>query len=246
MNKESALIDLESGTAAKLIAASEDFVEYFETQRRHYGHHCLGGLRLVSCHSHQVFRYLGKGNLVEAQVEFSYCQKQYDELLEHLEIIPGLLAMEIKNDAGQELCEAAMGLRFYPVLTGEIDIDDVVLPTCDELKMTPQAWLGGIADVSSELSKLAEAIHARQILTGKLAMSSSDLYARLLAILDGIQQYFYRYAGSYPKILSASTRRFQGFHNKERLVGSAPGWTIKSLLGFAEEKTPEEAFTEEQ
>ena len=229
MSRDKVLEDLEKEVAEALTAASEDFPRIFEDQRRAYGKQCLGKLRLVTRSSHRVFRHLGKGDVVEAQEEFAYCQRYYGELITSLEALPQLIAAEIANDAGQELTEAAMGIVFYPVLVGEKELSEVALPSCKDLNTTPQAWLAGVADFSSEISKLAEQIRARLVRRGLAKISERSLGDRLLAITDGIQKYFDRYDESYPKILNASNRRFQGYHAKERLVGGSAAWAAKML-----------------
>lgn len=234
------LVDLEASVAQALTDASEDFPQLFEEQRRRYGHGCLGKLRLVTRSSHRVFRFLGKGDLVEAQEEFTYCQEHYRELQEGLNIIPSLLSAEIGNNAGQELTEAAMGISFYPVLTGECEIGAVKLPTCEKLDVTPQAWLAGVADFASEVSKLAECIQGRLVRRGKIGISEDELCERLLAITDGIQGYFDRYDASYPRMMDASNRRFQGFHSKERMVSNASLWAVKLLNAVEHVPEPEE------
>jgi predicted translin family RNA/ssDNA-binding protein len=234
------LISLEASVAEALVKASEDFPELFEEQRRVYGKMCMGKLRLVNRASHRVFRYLGKGNLVEAQVVYMECKDHYAELLESLETLPNLIAAEVRNNAGQELTEAAMGIAFYQILVGEKETNELKLPTCDELDVTPQAWLAGVADFASEVSKLAECVRGRLVRTGKLAISENELCERLLSITDGIQKYFDRYDESYPRILDASNRRFAGFHSKERMVGNASLWAVKLLNAVELSPEPEE------
>lgn len=223
------LAALEGGVAAALTAVSEDFPDMFEEQRRAFGKMAMGKLRLVTRSSHRVFRCLGKGDTIEAQVEFHYCQEHYKELLGSLENLPTLISAEIANDAAQEVTEAAMGIAFYPVLIGEKELSEITLPRCEDLDATAQAWLAGVADFSSEVSKLAEQIRGRLIRRGELEISERELGDRLLAITDGIQKYFDRYDSSYPKILNASNRRFQGYHAKERMVGGASQWALKML-----------------
>ncbi len=237
MSRDKANVDLaalESGVAAALTAVSEDFPEVFEDQRRMYGFKCMGMLRKANRASKRVFRNLGKGDMVEADIEFGYCKEYCKELLENLKALPQLIAAEVANDAGQELVEAAMGIAFYPVLIGEKELGEISLPTCEDLDTTPQAWLAGVADFSSEVSKLAEQIRGRLIRRGLLKISERELGDRLLAIIDGITKYFDRYDPSYPKMLNASNRRFQGFSSKERMVGMASLWAVKMLNGIDE------------
>ncbi len=239
MSRDKLLAALESGVEEALIAASEDFPKIFEGQRRAYGKQCLGKLRLTTRSSHRVFRYLGQGNVIAAETELMYCKKYYEELIESLEALPQLIAAEIANDAGQELTEAVMGITFYLVLIGEKDLSEIVLPNCQDLGTTPQAWLAGVADFSSEVSKLAEQVRGRLVRRGLVNISERDLGDRLLAIIDGIQKYFDRYDESYPKILNASNRRFQGYHAKERLVGGASAWAVKMLNDIDSDETEE-------
>lgn len=210
--------------------ATKDYADGFEDQRRHFGR-AFQGLSRVTHQSKLVFRALGHGDVQKAEEEFMYAEEAYAELLEILDKhVPGIFAKEIENDAGQELAEARIGIELYPVLIGEKEASELRLPTDAQLRVTPQAWLAGAVDASSELGKLAKRIAYYQIRAGALRMTREELYERRVAIAEGIQKWLDSFALAYPPVLSATRRRGQGFGNKRRLAEMCIVFGIEDVL----------------
>lgn len=228
-------IEIENAIEKLFNRASDDFADFFEQQRRDYGK----AQRLfadVRAASHEVFDFLEEGDLQEAQLRYMECEKAYEDLIDPDEInIPGRLLTQIKNDAGQELTEAHLGIPLYSVLTGEIEISEIpsiIIKSCDELNVTPQAWLGGAADVASEMGKLAKGIWSLQVCYGPLKISKEELCERRLAIARGIKKTLARFARCYPLIVSATHRFGQGFSQKRRQVSGSILRTMDDIFSL--------------
>lgn len=236
-------IEIEKKVEELFTKPSEDFEEYFEEQRRDYGkaQRLFADVRALS---HEAFDCLEVGDLHEAQLLYMECEKAYEELINASEInIPARLLTQIKNDAGQELVEAYFGIALYPVLTGTIEVSEIpniIMKSCDELNITPQAWLAGAADAASEIGKLAKSIWALQARYGHLKISKEELCERRLGIARGIKKTLQRFARSYPLIVSATHRFGQGFSQKRRQVSGSILRTMDDIFDITVDSDSDE------
>jgi predicted translin family RNA/ssDNA-binding protein len=195
--------------------------DYFELQRRQWGR-AHAKLSEVSNFSHEVFHQLGLGNVSEAEIEFSYCQKAFGELTgEDFSLIPTHKKWELESAGGQELNEGALGISFYPVLIGKKDPSDVKLFSADELGITKQSWISGAIDFTSECSKLVDEIFYEQVVkTRKLDISRRELRMNSIEITKGMRIALRQFNLMYPVILNVSNRPGQGFNKKRRLISA--------------------------
>lgn len=231
---------LEQGIAEVITSASPNYEELADQQRRIFGR-AYAKLNEVAFLSHEVFWNLGRGEVVAAQEQYIFCAEAYEELAQIVEPsdgsgpgIPGIYGKELLNNAGQELVEAAVGIRLYPVLIGEQEPEEISLPSEEDLDVTRQAWLAGVSDASSEMSKITKPIYVYQIKRGRLKISKEDLFERALAIGQGIQISLKRLGMSYPKVLNATTRFGQGYSSKRRLVSGSIFFLEKDITDLDE------------
>lgn len=241
MLSELAMRELEQGIAAAITKTTEDYPDIAEEQRKILGR-SLGKVSEVSFHSHMVFWHLGRGEVTEAEEQCWFADETYKELVRMVDPteeqggpgIAGIYSKEMLNDAGQELVECVYGIWLYPVLIGEKKADTLNLPDHRVLDVTRQALLAGVADVSSEMSKLTKAIYIYQVRLGKLDVSKEDLLGNALAIGQGVAISFQRVGYVYPKLLNATTRFRQGFSTKKRLVHGSIFFTQKDFFDLPE------------
>lgn len=200
---------------------AEGFQDHFETQRIDFGR--AQRLRSFVCaESKKGVSLLGEGKEIEAQTVYEECVTAFRELCSALpsarEVnIPTDKAWELQSDAGQELTEFIIVLKFFPMLVGKTDATSLNLPTFEMLGVTPQAWLNGIADAASEMEKLTG-----DIVTNKLFGDDEEIiYLRCLDAVKAISHFLGQFATCYPLMLDATRRRGQGFTSKRRTVAMA-------------------------
>ncbi len=202
---------------------SQDFADYFESQRRDYGQaHRLKNDVCVG--SKEGIDFLGEGNLEQAQIAYMECEKSFEELGKL--IIPTDKAWQLESEAGQELVEFRVVLELYPVLLSRKEFSEIKVPSFEDFGVTRQSWLAGIADATGELSKLCDELCYNGIGDEK------EIYKNYIDVATELKSFLRQFARVYPLVASNNRYRGQGFGNKLRYVSLSILHRKKDLLAI--------------
>ena len=118
--------------------------------------------------------------------------------------LPADIAWQHQAEAGQEMVEFIYAeLLYKAVITGETP----KLPSHLELMVTPQTWLAGIGDASTELGKLA----LKKLLNPKLSINDRiEIYEKFLKIYRELYDFLERLENVYGLVINNSRRRGYG------------------------------------
>ncbi|MEK7640904.1 MAG: hypothetical protein AAB389_02820 [Patescibacteria group bacterium] len=115
-------------------------------------------------------------------------------------------------EAAQEVAEYHVVRWLYPLLFTDSQLRTVKMPSAKELLITPQAWLAGIIDGITEMSKLlSDRLCDDEQLTGEERLG---LRKRFRIITRQIKSYLDQFADSVPAVINNSRR--PGFHETFR------------------------------
>ena len=196
---------------------------HFEDQRRSIGKaHQLKNE--VCALSKEGVSLLGKGLLKEAQEKLDRSQSANKQLRELN--IPTDVMWELDNDAGQELAELALLISAYPIIVGKTETGLLKFPTDEDLKINPTAYLAGLADAASEITKLAVDLDLNGL------AKTETIYRQALYVVQEISQILHTFSRTYPMVLNNTRRRGQGLNNKLRQVLFAELRIKEKLIGL--------------
>lgn len=188
----------------------------FEEQRRHIGR--AHQTRNKICHLSKVgIGELGKGNLVEAEINFTDCQMAFDELTKLN--LPEDKAWEFRNDAAQEMVELMAIIKFYPFLIGDQSKPiGIQMPDNEKMGVSKTAWLAGIADAAGEINKVIVDMDYHSVVP---QAEITGVYERGVSVIQKMAKILDKFALVYPLVVSNTRRRGQGFSSKLRYVRMA-------------------------
>ena len=218
-----AVVPLSEQIFRKLHEFSHDFAAFFEEQRKDYG----AGHRLKNevCHDTKLgAKALGRGELDLAEVYYyEKCLTDFQSLRELN--LPTDKAWQLQNEAGQELVEFMAIINLYHVLRGDLEVKDMKIRTPEELGVTRQSWLAGIADAVSELEKIAT-----DICLNNPEINEQDLNYRYLELAEGMDEFLNGFATTYAVVINNNRYPGQGYVRKLRTVQMSLLRTKKEIL----------------
>lgn len=119
---------------------------------------------------------------------------------------------QFHSEAAQEVAEYHVVRWLYPILFTDSQLRPAKMPSAKELTMTPQAWLAGIIDGITEMSKLlSDRLCDDEQLTGEERLG---LRKRFLVIARQIKSYLDQFADTVPAVVNNSRR--PGYHETFR------------------------------
>ncbi len=145
----SAMVD-RRGRADREVEVS--FAEKFEHQRRDIGQLGFQLSNKIVETSKVMIAAIKAGD--HGKIED--CKDQLRDLWDQMGAadLPADIAWQFDSEAGAELSESFMVASLYPLLFPENEGAEIQIPSYEDLKIGPPAWLAGIGDSISELAKL--------------------------------------------------------------------------------------------
>ena len=185
----------------KKLAEELKLNELFETQRRNIGKAYSLANKIREASKDGVF-YLGNRAFQQANECSSEMKSAWEELV-RLDL-PNDIAWQHQSEAGQEMVEFIfVELLYKASLTGETP----KLPSHQDLMVTPQTWLAGIGDATTELGKLK----LKNMLNSKLSLSDRiSIYEKFLKIYHELYDFMERLENVYGLVINNSRRRGYG------------------------------------
>ena len=176
--------------------------ERFEQQRKNIGkaYSLAGKIRELS--KDGVF-HLGNQNFEEVNLCSSEMKSLWQELVK-LDL-PADIAWQHQAESGQEMAEFIFVELLYKMVADNGEAPK--LPSHQDLMVTPQTWLAGIGDATSELGKLM----LKQLLNPKLAIGDRTIiYEKYLQIFHDLYDFLERLENVYGLVINNSRRRGYG------------------------------------
>ena len=185
----------------KDIVKKEEIQERFETQRRNIGKAYGLAAKIREASKDGIF-HLGNKNFEDTNLCSSEMKSSWEELV-RLDL-PEDIAWQHQSEAGQEMVEFAyVELLYKATLTGETP----KVLSHQDLMVTPQTWLAGIGDATSELGKLM----LKDLLNPKLSLEERiTIYERFLKIYHELYDFLERLENVYGLVINNSRRRGYG------------------------------------
>ena len=176
--------------------------ERFEQQRKNIGkaYSLAGKIRELS--KDGVF-HLGNQNFEEVNLCSSEMKSLWQELVQLA--LPADIAWQHQAESGQEMAEFIFVELLYKMVADNGEAPK--LPSHQDLMVTPQTWLAGIGDATSELGKLM----LKQLLNPKLAIGDRTIiYEKYLQIFHDLYDFLERLENVYGLVINNSRRRGYG------------------------------------
>src|SRR3989344_6528156 len=182
---------------------ADKLIEHFREQRGHIGKgHGTKNESITA--SKKAVGFLEEGGLEEARAQLQSCANSFDVISEFN--LPISVKDELRKAAGQEFAEAVIIFTYFPALIGKTDQVLVKIPTDQELNVPPSAWLGGITDATSEISKMLPSLLINQVVADEKA-----LYERALYILETLHSFLLTFRECFAKAINNHFRYEQSF-----------------------------------
>ena len=205
---------------------ADKLIEHFREQRGHVGKGHGTKNESISA-SKKAVSFLEEGRLEEARTQLKSCANSFDAISEFN--LPISVKDELHKSAGQEFAEAAIILAYFPALIGKADPALIKIPTDQELDVPPSAWLAGITDATSEISKMLPSLIINQVVADEKA-----LYERALYILETLYDFLLNFRQCYAKAINNHFRHEQSFLSKLRQPAMAILRTKERLIDLKE------------
>lgn len=203
MESQENSVTLSINSQLKGIVQELSIDDLFENQRRNIGkaYRLANDIREASKDGIASLKSGLSGNVLACQIDM---KRHWEELI-HLNL-PDDISWQHQSEAGQEMVEFVFVDLFYPLLTS--DVKEVpIIPTYQDLLVSPQIWLAGIADSTTELSKLARHL----LLNSKLTKEErKNLRKRFLKVAEEAYDFLERFETVYGQVINNSRRRFYG------------------------------------
>ena len=188
----------------------------FETQRRNIGK-AYSVANEIREASKDGISSLKSGDLENVEGCFRDMENRWLDLVKM--DLPEDIAWRHKSEAGQEMVEFYFVKLLYPVLLGHQSMEDVRLPSHQDLMVTPQTWLAGIGDTVGELGKLTDDLLLKRVMTKEERMR---LRERFISIGEELFDFMERLETVYEMVINNSRRK--GYGNTFRgLLGRMRG-----------------------
>jgi len=208
---------------------ADELIEHFREQRSHIGKgHGTKNESITA--SKKAMSFLEEGRLEEARASLESCANSFDAISEFN--LPISVKDELHKAAGQEFTEAVVIFNYFTALIGKIDPVLVKIPTDRELNVPPSAWLGGITDATSEISKMLPSLLINQVVADEKA-----LYERALNILETLHSFLLNFRQCYARVINNHYRPGQGFLEKLRQPAMAILRIKERLISLKEKES---------
>ncbi|MBI3046223.1 MAG: hypothetical protein HYY86_01590 [Candidatus Harrisonbacteria bacterium] len=185
----------------KDIIKKEEIQERFETQRRNIGKAYGLANKIREASKDGVF-HLGSKDFENALLCSDEMKSAWQDLIS-LDL-PADIAWQHQAEAGQEMVEFIyVQLLYKGILIGQTP----KLPSYQDLMVTPQTWLAGIGDATTELGKLM----LKDLLDTKPSIDDRILdYEKFLKIYRELYDFLERLENVYGLVINNSRRRGYG------------------------------------
>ncbi|NCN52921.1 hypothetical protein GW950_00465 [Candidatus Wolfebacteria bacterium] len=181
---------------------TEKFHPVFEEGRRNLGKsHGMRNANNVL--SHFGIQALQRGDMATAKEAKSLMDEATD-ILKNMEGIPRDLEWQFDATADQERAEFVIVMELYPYLSINKNMEGLSISSNEDLQMTPQSWLSGLGDATSELGK----VYRRNLC--ERGLSKEDRVAmreRYVDIAEGIREALGRFETAYAMVINNSRSR---------------------------------------
>ncbi len=181
----------------------------FESQRRNIGkaYGCANEIREASKDGIASLERGDDENAAQCWIDMERMWKTLCEL-----DLPADIAWQHQAEAGQEYVEFVFVNLLYPQIRND-QASHPQLPSPQKLQVTPQAWMAGIGDTASELSKMTMSLLLNADLNGDQRVA---IRKRFLAVAGEIYYFLDKFETVYGQVINNSRRR--GFGNTFRGV----------------------------
>lgn len=201
--------------------------ENFETQRRNIGAAYRAGNDIREASKDGVVS-LKRGDGENFRRCVADAKRAWDDLI-HLRL-PADLAWQHEAEAGMEYVELVFVGLLYPLLQDQ-SATVSNLPSFQDLLVTPQTWLAGIGDATTELSKMTNEL----LLNPELSREDRiKLHRRYLEIARELYDFLERHETVYAMVINNSRRRGYGntFRGLLQRVERVINYRVEALVAI--------------